>query len=331
MPSVRPQDLVDALLEAISQSGEAGALVSSVRTHPRRFAVSGPDGPLRLWIYAWTLTPGGRPQLANEYRIQMTSVQSPLPLNPDGPTLLVGYEPSMGMFAGFDVGLHRTFTTGSPSVQVDIDSLRQALQDGLAFHRKTNGEITVAVRPDRFMAYARNAEALHRGGKDLPTFRALAKASSLAPIPEIDLAALNTERRRLVQVVRRASRDANFSDQVLNAYGRRCAVTRTQLRLVDAAHILPVAAPKSPDHVVNGIALSPTYHRAFDSGLIYLDDRLVMAVNPKRLNLLSSLNLAGGLDVFSAPLGRIHLPADRRQWPDVRLIRRANAYRRIEH
>src|SRR5881296_108688 len=128
MPSVRPQEIVDALLDAIAQSEEAGALVSPVRDHPRRFAVSGPAGPVLLWVYAWTLTPGGRPQLENEYRIQMTSVRSPLPLNPDGPTLLIGYEPSTGMFAGFDVGLHRTFTSGSPSVQIDIGSLRQALQ-----------------------------------------------------------------------------------------------------------------------------------------------------------------------------------------------------------
>jgi putative restriction endonuclease len=56
------------------------------------------------------------------------------------------------------------------------------------------------------------------------------------------------------------------------AYGNRCAVTRVQLRLVDAAHILPVGTTGSADHVRNGIALSPTYHRAFDAGLIYLDN-----------------------------------------------------------
>ncbi len=330
MPSVAPQILVDAVLDAISQSGEGGGLISAVREHPRRFAIDGPDGPVLLWVYAWTLTPGGRPQLANEYRIQMTSVGSPLPLNPEGPTLLIGFEPVLGMFAGFDVGLHRTFAIGSPSVQIDIGSLRQALQDGLAFHRKSNDEIAVAIRPDQFMAYARNAEALHKSGRNFPTFRALSRVASFLPISEAELAALSTERRRLVRVVSRISRDANFTDQVLNAYGHRCAVTRAQLRLVDAAHILPVAAPDSPDHVVNGIALSPTYHRAFDSGLIYLEENHVMAINPRRVDLLSGLELAGGLDALRGSLGKIHLPADRRQWPDARLVRRANSYRRIE-
>jgi putative restriction endonuclease len=330
MPSLRPQEIVDAVLDAIAQSGEAGAFIPSSPAHPRRFAVDGPGGPTLLWVYAWTLTPGGRPRLANEYRIQMTGVRSPLPINSDGPTLLLGYEPSLGVFAGFDVSLHRTFTTGSPSVQIDVVSLRQALQDGLAFHRKSNNEIAVAVRPDQLLAYARNAEALHRGGRQPATFRALSRVSSLQPVSAAALEALGTKRRRLVSVVARLSRDANFAAQVLAAYGNRCAVTRMQLRLVEAAHILPVAAPNSPDNIVNGIALSPTYHRAFDSGLIYLDENRVMTVNPRREHLLSGLTLTGGLEALRASLGRIHLPADRQQWPDPRLIRRANTYRRIE-
>lgn len=330
MPPLGPQELVDAILDGIIQSGEAGAFLSASRAHPRRFAVDGPEGSVLLWVYAWTLTPGGRPQLGNEYRIQMTSVQSPLAMNPDGPTLLLGYEPSLQMFAGFDVRRHATFTSGSPSVQIDIESLRQALQDGLAFHRKSNNEVAIAVRPDQLMAYARTARALHRGGRNLATFRALARASSLQSVSAATLEALSPQRRRLVSVVERLSRSANFVTQVLDAYGHRCAVTRSQLRLVDAAHILPVAAPSSPDHVINGIALSPTYHRAFDGGLIYLSERHVMTVNPKRAHLLEGLHLAGGLDALRASLGRIHLPADRRQWPDTRLIRRANAYRRIE-
>jgi len=53
-----------------------------------------------------------------------------------------------------------------------------------------------------------------------------------------------------------------------------------QLRLVDAAHILPVHTEETIDDVRNGIALSPTYHRAFDGGLIYLDENYAMRINP---------------------------------------------------
>ncbi len=331
MSALLPEQLVQGILEAIQESGAAGMLVSSVRTHPRQFLISKPTGETHsLWVYAWTLTPGGRPQLKNEYRIQMTSVTPPLPLHPDGPTVLIGYEPNLKMFAGFDLTRHRTFTKGSPSVQIDITALHKALQDGLAFDRKDNHEIAVAVRPDQFLTYAYDAANLHRYGRDTATLSLLSKASALEPIKPIDIAALPTQRQRVVQTVSRMSRAANFRQQVLSAYSNRCAVSRSQLRLVDAAHILPVGAPGSIDHVCNGLALSPTFHRAFDSALVYLDEHYAMRLNPEKESSLIKLNLDGGLDAFKAALGKIHLPPDRQQWPDHRFIKKANQFRRIQ-
>ncbi len=329
MPAVQPRQLVDAILDAITQSGYVGLLVSAVRAHPRKFDISGPEGITHLWVYAWTLTPGGRPQLKNEYRIQMTSVISPLQLNSAGPTVLIGYEPNINMFAGFDLGLHRIFTSGSPSVQVNIESIHKALQDGLAFHRKDNSELTVAIRPDHFMAYVQNSAGLHKSAKQRRTLSLLEKVSSLEPITDEDLSTLPAERRRLVHTISRVSRAANFREKVLNAYGHRCAVTRMQLRLVEAAHILPVAASGSTDQIRNGLALSPTYHRAFDRGLIFVDTQHVMRINPAKSAQLEKLNLAAGLAHFKAHLGRIHLPADRSLWPHPSFIRKANKLRGI--
>jgi putative restriction endonuclease len=116
---------------------------------------------------------------------------------------------------------------------------------------------------------------------------------------------------------------------VLQAYDNRCAVTRAQLKLVDAAHIVPVGSPGSVDRVQNGLSLSPTYHRAYDNGLIYLDADLTMKVNAAKEAELASLTLDGGLAGFKTTLGRIHLPPDRQQWPSPEYIRRANAVRRI--
>ncbi|MGC1186443.1 MAG: HNH endonuclease signature motif containing protein [Candidatus Acidiferrales bacterium] len=104
---------------------------------------------------------------------------------------------------------------------------------------------------------------------------------------------------------------------------------RSQARVVDAAHILPVGAPGSVDHVRNGIALSPTYHRAFDASLIYLDERRRMLINEGQLHILDGLHLAGGAEVFQRPLGTIFLPPDPDQRPSVDFIRRANSLRQI--
>ena len=330
MPAITPYELRDAILSAIEDSGCSGVLVSSARAHPRKFVVTLPDDSTTvLWVYAWTLTHGGRPSLPNEYRIQMTTVSSPLAFNPLGPTVLMGYEPSLRLFAGFDMQRHRTFTTGSPSVQIDINIVRNALQDGITLDRKSNDEIAIGIRPDQFVDYVSAAEHLHKYGAQPATFRLLQKATSLQDITEPDVAALAEPRRRIVQTVSRLSRKANFKQQVLQAYDRRCAVTRVQLRLVDAAHILPVGAVDSADVINNGLALSPTYHRAFDNGLIYLTENREMRINPVKMADLQALRLDGGIDMFKAPLGKILLPPDRAQWPKKDFIRRANAFRGI--
>ena len=330
MPAIRPSALVDAILDAIHDSGYSGLLVSQVRAHPREFVVTAPnEKSFLLWVYIWTLTHGGRPSLPNEYRIQMTSVKSPLPLNPHGLTVLLGYEPDMGLFAGFDLNRHQTFTPGSASVQIDIHTVRDALQYGLSFDRKSNQEIAVGIRSDQFMNYGFTWNELHRYGKQAATFDLLKKASGLEDIADKEVAVLTAKRKRIVQEVSRLCRSGNFREQVLRAYGSRCAVTRAQLRLVDAAHILPVGAPESSDDVRNGLALAPTYHRAFDNGLVYLDERYVMRINPAKEAELVTRKLDGGVDAFKSHLGKILLPPDKRQWPNKSLVQKANRYRRI--
>lgn len=149
------------------------------------------------------------------------------------------------------------------------------------------------------------------------------------PTPQRGVEELPIERQRVVSEISRLSRDARFKQRVLFAYGNRCAVTRVQLRLVDAAHILPVGAPGSSDAVTNGLSLSPTYHRAYDAGLIYLAEDYKMHLNAARLQALQALNLATGIDSFSEPLGDIFLPPDPKQRPSADLIRRANEFRQI--
>ncbi|MGQ0636340.1 MAG: HNH endonuclease [Planctomycetaceae bacterium] len=330
MASASPGEIIAAILRAIEESGYSGTYLGrSPRQHPRRFAIALPDGPISVDVYIWTLTPGGRPQLPHEYRIQMTSVTSPLALNPDGPTVLLGYYPDLGLFAGFDLSRHRQFTPGSSSVQIDIRVVREALRTGLSFDRKSNAEIAIGIHPDQLVQYIANAEPLHRYGRFPNTLRLLNRAAEGRPITRAATRGQPTARRWIVEEISRLSREARFRRTVLQAYDRRCAVTRAQLRLVDAAHILPVGVPESSDDVSNGIALSPTYHRAYDAGLIFLDERYVMRINPAKVATLRQLHLDGGLQGFQEHLGRVHLPPDERQWPHIENIRQANRYREV--
>lgn len=178
--------------------------------------------------------------------------------------------------------------------------------------------------------YMANAEDLHRLGKKSDMYNLLSKASALERIAKEEIAELTLKRQKILSSVNRWARSAFFRQQVLCAYDNRCSVTRIQLRLVDSAHILPVHAEETTDDVRNGIALSPTYHRAFDGGLIYLDEDYVMRINPEGELQLATLKLHGGIEDFKYYLGkRIYLPPDKRQWPEPKIIKKANEYRRI--
>lgn len=331
MPAVSSIQIVNELIDAIQQSGGVAAYVSeTVRTHPRKFIISYLGSTYSLWVYIWTLTHGGRRSLPDEYRIQMTSVSSPLQKNPDGMTVLMGYHPDLKMFAGFDLGKHSTFTAGSPSVQIGISAIHSALQNGLSFVTKDNDEIAIGVRPDQFLTYCLNAEPLHLYGSESHITTLLAKAVELQDISDADISSLSADRKLVVNKVSRFSRDANFKKIVLSAYDNRCAVTRYQLRLVDAAHILPVPSADSSDHVTNGIALSPTFHRAYDNCLIYLDEDYVMRLNSEKADELKNHKLDGGIKELQALLDKkIHLPLDVNQRPRVEYIKMANKHRRI--
>lgn len=335
MPAISTAKITQAITNAFDE-GDASAILVSFKektANPRKFVVQLSNQIFDIWVYAWTLTHGGgvaRPK--NEYRIQITGVESPLRLNPKGITLLVGYEPDTSCFAGFDVTKHTSFSTKSPSIQIPITTLHDALQNGLSFTRKGNEEIAIGIRSDQFLVYALNAALFHQEGAIEGMPELLQKATELQEIVPKDIEKLPEERVKVIQEVNRYSRDSTFRKRVITAYERRCAVTRMQLQLIDAAHILPVGVEGSTDETSNGICLSPTYHRAFDRALIFLDDELRMRINPRKEAELIAANVHGGLAEFKSYLDkRVHLPYEKNLWPKLDYIRQANAIRSISY
>jgi putative restriction endonuclease len=75
---------------------------------------------------------------------------------------------------------------------------------------------------------------------------------------------------------------AGFRVAVLDAYGRRCAVTRERtLPVLEAAHIRPFA--EGGGHIIgNGLLLRSDFHTLFDSGYLTVDDDYRLLVS-KRL------------------------------------------------
>jgi putative restriction endonuclease len=68
-----------------------------------------------------------------------------------------------------------------------------------------------------------------------------------------------------------------FKQQVSLSYNNTCAISRLKIdvtsnaSLIDGCHIIPFSQSYD-DTILNGVSLSPTLHRAFDRGLISIDD-----------------------------------------------------------
>jgi len=107
-----------------------------------------------------------------------------------------------------------------------------------------------------------------------------------------------------------------FKKLVPQVYNYTCCISGMRLvsnhgfAMVDACHIVPFSLSKD-DRVTNGLALCPNLHRAFDRGLITVDEKLQVKVSPTiaedESNTYALKKMAGKR--LSLPFGSIHYPA----------------------
>ena len=109
-------------------------------------------------------------------------------------------------------------------------------------------------------------------------------------------------------------RSTIFRKVILEIYNNQCSVSGLKVEdanrnsLVDACHIMPFAETYN-DSIKNGLALSPTFHRAFDRGLIAISDNYTVLVHPK----LKDFNPGSGIRQYENQ--PIVLPANERFYP----------------
>lgn len=335
MPSISHSALVEAVTDAIASTGQTVMRLGEDRD-PVRFVISDPSlGSFPLWVYLRNLTPADRAD-PDEYRIQLPSQILPLRANPYGPTLLLGYHSESGLFVGFDA---RTISTGARTQlsggYVSLRTVKRARRRGMTFDRDRRDRIAVGLRPEMLVPYCLHASDIHAAADENQVVEILSRTAAIFSATDAfafgdeALGRIAPERQRMLRSVYVLAREAGFRRRVLDAYDRRCAISGVQLGLVEAAHILPVRYDGSTDQVNNGLSLSPQYHRAYDSGLIYLSSDYVMRMNETRAERLRALQLDAGIEELRRSLGIIRLPRSRRHWPDLALIGRANDARGV--
>lgn len=319
-------ELLQRLLDAATAGGYQTIVTAS--NHPFGLVIfkSEETDSLKARAYIWNCTHGGKSRAQDEYRVQLTGVVPQIMAGEQ--TLLLGWHEGYRVFVAFDITKHAGQASSSPSIQVKENVLLAAHTKAFSAYERANGEIAVAFRPEFFAEYVREAPRLHGQHGALGSYvEALNEIGSLS---NSDVAAVpGPDRREVIATIRRKVREQDFRARVLAAYGYQCAMCGVQLRLVEAAHIVPVAVPSSTDETRNGVALCSLHHDAYDRNLISFTERYRIEVSRASEAELRGAKLLSGLSPFKAALRpAILLPADTRDHPNPAYIRRSRELRR---
>ena len=106
----------------------------------------------------------------------------------------------------------------------------------------------------------------------------------------------------------------------MQIYGYRCAISGLKIKslgntcMVDACHIIPFAE-SFDDTISNGLALSPTIHRAFDRGLLSIDKDYKVIISTQIIDFFPNV----GIMQFDKK--KIHLPKEFIFYPSIENLR----------
>jgi len=317
--------LLSRILDACTASGYQTLITDQQHPFGIRIFKNDETAPFLIRAYIWNCTHGGKNRADDEYRVQLTGVVPEMA--PGEKTLLLGWHEDHNVFVGFDIAKHAGQDSASPSIQVKENVLADAHLKAFSAYERANGEIAIAFRPEFFVDYARQASRLHgQKGKIGEYLEAL---NNVAALTEEDVASIPPERAEILTTIRKKVRAQDFRKRVLSAYENRCAMCGVQLRLIEAAHILPVAAPESTDETRNGIALCSLHHTAYDRNLVSFAEDYRIEVSHAESVELRNAGFAEGIETFQAALQpKIILPASASNYPHVHYVRRSREIRR---
>lgn len=319
------EELLDRVKNALRLSG--WQLIWLNDDHPARARLIKDNLSIDAWIHIWNVSSGGRSSSRpHERRIQPTAIGDHFRASKGMRTLILGWSSEAEVFAAFDYRFHEGQIGTSSSVQTDLPALEAAAQKGIGVFAKSTGELSIAVRPDLLGLYVEQMITIHDSGDDPAQLAALQQMASdpLAIEPDD----LPKSRRKVMATTLRLLRDRRFGEQVLEAYNHRCAFCGIQLRLLDAAHILPVNHPESNDKVTNGISLCALHHRAYDNSLVTFNSKYVIKISKVNLDKLKVDGRDSGLKTFVKSLKTsLLLPKIQASHPSTQMVIKANLLR----
>ncbi|MCA3005085.1 MAG: HNH endonuclease [bacterium] len=323
MAGIKFTELAQRFIAALEMAGLTVLVVGGLDRRPLRVVAIKDRIKYSLEVHLWTITPGGKGRnRPRERRIQKTNAPE-FVIKSDSVIVVGGWSEETGVFAFWDVRRHTKGSQKSPSMQISLDTLERAHHVGMATEAKRSSEgleVCIAVHPDYILWYLEELERLFNCGIEIDDTAKLVDGKPEDDRDFVDSGtseSAKTRREKVVEVVRHF-REARFRPLVLRAYSYRCCLTGIALRLVDAAHIVPVCDPTHTDEANNGVALNPLLHRAYDTGVLGLFPKGRTAWNPRLLADLKLNKLDAGLDTvrgmvpagMTMPKSRDFVPPD---------------------
>ena len=326
MTTKKIPQLLDHLINAIQSCGWQPFILKNRNPYLIQ-ADDGAGNSIAMRIYIWNCTHGGKGRADDEYRVQLVQIP-PAPVGNEH-LIVLGWHDGYNVFVAFDPEKHIAQAGDSPSAQIKKNVLETANRNMFAAHVNAKSETIIAMRPEFFMTYVTNSMQLHKFGTsaELNSLNTIAETrgeTDTDQSPEIT----GKKRKEVLLIIKKKVRDADFRNRIMTAYKSTCAMCGLQLKLIDAAHIVPVDSPKSTDETNNGIALCALHHRAFDNGLVSFDKNYRIEIHQEKNKNLTKIGLDAGIMMFKKNLNSvIYLPADRRDHPHQSHIKQGRLLR----
>lgn len=315
----KKEELYNIVLESIRSAGWNVSILNNVYSSPLKILLTSGGKQEAIFVYIWNISHGGKTRSESEFRIQMKG--SRLMTGNTYKTLLLGWYDELKIFAAFNAFKHRVFGR-SPSVQVSKEALQRATNQGIAFHTKQTQigqEVVVTFQPSYIMEYIMDIYPKYHKGINIlssPEIRAIENPLD-RKIPEEALNRVSGKRQNIVREINQKVRDAKFQKDIYVLYKGKCAICGLQAKLVEAAHIVPVKS-EGTDELVNGVLLCRNHHKAYDSGLLAIDENYKIKLNKEYFKWLVHTSHDNKLKEFienSRIEEKIILPDDERAYP----------------
>lgn len=269
----------------------------------------------------------------DECRIQVSNSNFNQMKQYKGLVLFLGYFFENNVFTAWNPmqQTERKFrNTKTVSFYSRFSSLERASKQGISAYVDNDSQVVISFRPEYLGLYIENFRTMHLSNEE--TLQQLINKSDEIEETEEIGEEVKILDRTFQMTKPRFKRNPEFRRKVCEAYDYRCAFSGIQLEMVEAAHIIPFSHEKGMDSVQNGICLSVLHHKAYDNGLLFIDEHYNIRLNEKKVEYLEKVHKDGGIQKFlKLQYDNVKLPLSKLNYPSISFITIANKIRGIEY